>query len=48
LLLTGIHPKVVSEMLGHSSVTITLTLYSHVLPDMQQAASDAMERLLGG
>jgi integrase len=47
LLLSGIHPKVVSEMLGHSTVTITLNLYSHVLPDMQQAATDAMERLLG-
>jgi integrase len=48
LLLSGVHPKVVSEMLGHSSVTITLNLYSHVLPDMQASATSAMERLLGG
>lgn len=34
MLLQGVHPKVVSEMLGHASVAITLTLYSHVLPDM--------------
>jgi integrase len=47
LLLSGIHPKVVSEMLGHSSINITLNLYSHVLPDMQAGAIDAMERLLG-
>jgi len=32
----GAHPKIVQEMLGHSSITITLNLYSHVLPDMQE------------
>jgi hypothetical protein len=32
LLLASVHPKVVSEMPGHSSVTITLSIYSHVLP----------------
>jgi integrase len=47
LLLSGIHPKVVSEMLGHSSINITLNLYSHVLPDMQASATSAMERLIG-
>jgi integrase len=34
MLLKGIHPKVVSEMLGHTTIGITLDLYSHVLPDM--------------
>ncbi len=29
----GVHPKVVQEMLGHAKVTITLDIYSHVLPD---------------
>jgi integrase len=48
LLLAGIHPKVVSEMLGHSSVMITLTIYSHVLPMIQRDAATAMNRLLGG
>jgi integrase len=33
-------------MLGHSSITITLDLYSHVLPDMQEKAVEAMEDLL--
>jgi site-specific recombinase XerD len=42
----GIHPKVVSEMLGHSQISITLDLYSHVTPTMQAEASKAMERLL--
>jgi len=46
LLLAGIHPKVVSEMLGHASIAITLDLYSHVLPDMQREATAAMERAL--
>jgi integrase len=46
LFLQGIHPKVVSEMLGHASISITLDLYSHVLPNMQRDASDALDRLL--
>jgi integrase len=46
LLLAGVHPKVVSEMLGHASIAITLDLYSHVLPDMQREATMAMERVL--
>jgi integrase len=48
LLLQGVHPKVVSEMLGHASVSITLDLYSHVLPDMQRDAMEAMARLFAG
>ena len=48
LLLQAVDPKVVSEMLGHASIAITLDLYSHVLPDMQRDASAAMERVLGG
>jgi integrase len=31
-----VNPKVVSEMLGHSSVSITLDIYSRLLPDMQE------------
>jgi integrase len=38
LLELGIHPKVVSEMLGHSQIGITLDLYSHVTATMQQQA----------
>ncbi len=47
LLLQGVHVKVVSEMLGHASVAITLERYSHVLPDMQREAASAMQRILG-
>lgn len=40
------NPKVVSERLGHSRINITLDTYSHVLPSMQQAASDKLEKIL--
>ncbi|MDQ3509652.1 MAG: site-specific integrase [Actinomycetota bacterium] len=46
LLGEGVNAKVVSEMLGHASITITLNTYSHVLPDMQDSAADAMEAAL--
>ncbi len=38
LLAQGVHPKIVSERLGHASVAITLDTYSHVLPGLQEAA----------
>ncbi|MFH1920115.1 MAG: site-specific integrase [Planctomycetota bacterium] len=47
LLLVGENPKVVSERLGHASIEITLNTYSHVLPSMQKAAADKLEKLLG-
>ena len=42
----NVNPKVVSEMLGHASIAITLDTYSHVLPDMQDSAARAMEEAL--
>jgi integrase len=48
-LAAGVPVKVVSEMLGHASVAITLDIYSHVLPHMQDEAAQKMESLvLGG
>ncbi len=47
LLMQGIHPKIVSEMLGHSTISMTLDTYSHVLPDMQRDATAAFDRLFG-
>lgn len=47
MLLKGVHPKVVSERLGHASVGITLDLYSHVLPSMQHDAVRAFDELFG-
>jgi integrase len=48
LLLEGVQPLVVSEMLGHASVAFTLAIYGHVLAEMRKPARDAMERLFGG
>ena len=39
MLQQGIHPKVVSERLGHASIQMTLDTYSHVLPGIQEAAA---------
>ena len=38
LLKKGVHPKIVQERLGHSSITVTMDTYSHVLPSMQEEA----------
>ncbi len=43
MLRQGVHPKVVSERLGHSSVAITLDTYSHVLPGIQAAAAQRFD-----
>jgi integrase len=42
----GVHPKLVSEMLGHSSVAITLDLYSHATPTMHREAANTLDALL--
>ena len=46
LLSRNVNPKIVSEMLGHSSIAITLDTYSHVLPTMQESAIRALEDAL--
>ena len=46
LLGRNVNPKIVSEMLGHASIAITLDTYSHVLPNMQSEAAKAMEDAL--
>ena len=48
LLSAGENPKVVSERLGHASIVLTLDTYSHVLPSMQKAATNKMEKLMSG
>jgi integrase len=45
-LAAGIHPKVVSERLGHSSIAITLDLYSHVTPSLQAEAAEKLGAVL--
>jgi integrase len=46
LLSKNVNPKIVSEMLGHATIAITLDTYSHVLPTMQESAAKAMEDAL--
>jgi integrase len=46
LLSKNVNPKIVSEMLGHATIAITLDTYSHVLPTMQESAARAMEAAL--
>lgn len=43
LLAAGVHPKIASERLGHSSIGITLDLYSHVMPGMQADAAEQVD-----
>ena len=43
----AVHPKIVGEMLGHSQTGITMDLYSHVTPTMQEQALRALDALLG-
>ena len=46
MLAAGVHPKVVSEALGHSTVAITLDIYSHVTPGLQEAAANRFDELV--
>lgn len=48
LLGRGVHPKIASEMLGHSTIAVTLDIYSHVTPTMQRSAADELDAVLGG
>jgi integrase len=47
LLNEGVHPKVVQELLGHSNISMTMDVYSHVLPSMQQDAISRLNVTLG-
>ena len=47
LLRQGVNPKYVQELLGHADIALTLNVYSHVLPDMGDAAAGAMDAVLG-
>ena len=47
LLRQGVNPKYVQELLGHADISLTLNVYSHILPDMGDAAAGAMDAALG-
>ncbi len=46
MLKAGVHPKVVSERLGHASVAITLDTYSHVVPGLQEVDAQRLDQML--
>ena len=46
MLKQGIHPKIVQERLGHSTISTTLDTYSHVSPGLQQAAANKFDDVL--
>jgi integrase len=46
LLEKNTHPKVVQELLGHSSIILTLSTYSHVIPSLQREAMDNLDEIL--
>jgi integrase len=46
LLAQGVHPRVVMDLLGHSSIAVTLDTYSHVIPDMQRESASQMDAVL--
>lgn len=47
LLAYGIHPKIVQERLGHSDISITMEIYSHILPTIQKEAVKTFEKICG-
>jgi integrase len=44
----GVHPKIVSERLGHANISITMDVYSHALPTMQREAAAQVAALIYG
>ena len=48
LLMAGVNIKIVSQRLGHSSVSFTLDTYGHVIDEMERSAADMMGTLLYG
>jgi integrase len=47
LLAQGVHPKIVQERLGHSTITVTMDLYSHVTETMQSDAAARLDQAYG-
>jgi integrase len=48
LLSMGVHPKVVQELLGHNQISMTMDIYSHVLPTMQKDVMNMLNEALQG
>ena len=46
MLKAGVHPRIVQERLGHSTIAITLDIYSHVSPGLQEAVAKQFDDAL--
>jgi integrase len=46
LLVQGVSPRVVMEVLGHSEIALTMNAYSHVVPELQREAAQRMQAIL--
>jgi len=46
MLKQGVHPKIVQERLGHATIAITLDIYSHVVPGLQEAAAAGFDKMV--
>ncbi len=46
LLVQGVSPRVVMDLLGHSQIGLTMNTYSHVIPDLRRDAAHRMQDLL--
>jgi integrase len=46
LLVQGVSPRVVMDVLGHSQIGLTMNTYSHVIPELRREAADRMDQLL--
>lgn len=46
MLKQGVHPKIVQERLGHATIAMTLDIYSHVTPGLQEAAAESFDKLI--
>jgi integrase len=47
MLAANVHPKVVQERLGHTSIAMTLDVYSHLIPSLQKEAAAKLDTILG-
>jgi integrase len=46
LLVAGVHPKLVQERMGHTTIVMTMDIYSHVLPSMQREVAEKIDEML--
>jgi integrase len=47
LVAQGVHPRTIMEILGHSTITVTMNTYAHVAPDLQREAAASLDAALG-